>query len=203
MSQFGFGRRSHSVEVAQTISQPFSRVGQGCMTDDTDPAFESLFSSHYGRVLGILTRLVGGGAQAEELTNEVFWKLYNQPPAAPLWSNIGAWLYRTAVHTGIDALRASARRKQYELAAGEAQTGQRSAPGPLDEMLRAEECGRVRRVLSGMKPAQAQILLMRASGFSYKEIAEAAEVSVNGVGTLLSRAEAEFKKRYLKISGGR
>jgi RNA polymerase sigma factor (sigma-70 family) len=173
------------------------------MTDDTDPAFESLFRSHYGRVLALLMRLVGGDAQAEELANEVFWKLYNQPLAEPLWSNAGSWLYRTAIHTGIDALRASARRQQYELAASEAQTRQRSAPGPLDEVLRAEERDRVRGVLSGMKPAHAQILLMRASGFSYKEIAKAAEVSVNGVGTLLNRAEAEFKKRYLKISAGR
>ncbi len=171
------------------------------MTDHTDPAFESLFSAHYGRVLGILTRLVGGDAQAEELANEVFWKLYNQPRAAPPWSNAGGWLYRTAVHTGIDALRASARRKQYEMAASEAQTQQRSTAGPLDEVLRAEERRRVRTVLGGMKPAQAQILLMRASGFSYKEIAEAAEVQANGVGTLLNRAEAEFKKRYLKIEG--
>ncbi|MBV8866609.1 MAG: sigma-70 family RNA polymerase sigma factor [Acidobacteriaceae bacterium] len=170
------------------------------MTDDSDPTFEALFSSHYGRVLGILTRLVGGHAQAEELTSEVFWKLYNQAPAARLWSNINAWLYRTAIHTGIDALRASARRKQYEGAASEAQNQQHSAIGPLDELLRAEERALVREVLSGMKTAQAQILLMRASGLSYKEIAEAAEVSVKGVGTLLNRAEAEFKKRYLKIS---
>ncbi len=173
------------------------------MTDHCDPVFESLFHLHYGRVLAILRRLVYGDAQAEELTNEVFWKLYNQPAAAPVWSDAGAWLYRTAIHAGIDALRASARRKQYEAAAGQAQTQRQPSPGPLDEVLRAEECNRVRGVLSKMKPAQAQLLLMRASGFSYKEIAEVAQVSVNGVGTLLNRAEAEFKKRYLKVSGGK
>ena len=68
-------------------------------------------------------------------------------------------------------------------------------------MLRQEDRESVRRVLSGMKPAQAQILLMRAGGSSYKELADALNVAVGGIGTLLNRAESEFRKRYLKLTG--
>jgi RNA polymerase sigma-70 factor (ECF subfamily) len=167
--------------------------------DKTVPGFEKIFMAHYRRVYDLLVRLIGSHSQAEELANEVFWKLYNQPPRAQLWSNPEGWLYRTATNAGIDALRAVSRRKQYEQAAVHAQIRERNTGGPLEEVLRGEDARRVREVLKGMKPAQAQLLLQRANGSSYRQIAETLEVAVSGVGTLITRAEAEFRKRYLKV----
>ena len=190
------------MEAAQTLNQAMSDVVQACSGREIDSEFETIFTTHYERVLAVLLRLLGDRAQAEEVANEVFWKLYNQPVEAPLDSKVGGWLYRTATHAGIDALRAEARRKRYERAASvHSQEAQLASSGPLHEVLRAEDCKRVRTALSRMKPAQAQILLMRAIGFSYKEVADALEVSVSGVGTLLNRAEAEFRKRYMKLIG--
>jgi DNA-directed RNA polymerase specialized sigma24 family protein len=101
-------------------------------------------------------------------------------------------LYRTATKLGIDALRASGRRRQYEEAAGEAgQEG--AADSPLDDLLRDEKCRRVRAVLASIKPIQAQLLLLRISGLSYKELAEALDVKMSGIGTMLNRAEEEFR----------
>ncbi|MBV9670758.1 MAG: sigma-70 family RNA polymerase sigma factor [Acidobacteriales bacterium] len=170
---------------------------------ETRTDFEAAFLAHYGRVLGLMTRIVGAGPEAEELTGEVFWKLYRQPPEARAWSNIGAWLYRTATNLGIDALRAKARRKRHESEAAETKRDAQEANGPLDDLLRAEKCDRVRIVLASLKPAQAQILLMRASGSSYKELADALETTVGSIGSLLNRAEAEFRKRYLRLIGGK
>ena len=190
------------MEAAQTLNQAMSDVVQACSGREIDSEFETIFTTHYERVLGVLLRLLGERAHAEEVANEVFWKLCNQPIEAQLGNNVGAWLYRTATHAGIDALRAEARRKRYERAASvHSQAADPAISGPLQEVLRAEDCKKVRTALGGMKPAQAQILLMRAIGFSYKEVAEALEVSVSGVGTLLNRAEAEFRKRYMKLIG--
>ena len=162
--------------------------------------FEAIFLQHYLRVLGVLVRVVGNRSQAEELANEVFWKLSRQPESWLVTNDIGRWLYRTAMNAGIDALRASTQRKRYETAAA-LHTGKHgiSEVGALDELLRDEQRVTVRRVLASMKPAQAQLLLMRADGLSYKELAEALQLAVGGIGTLLNRAEAEFRKRYLKL----
>jgi DNA-directed RNA polymerase specialized sigma24 family protein len=65
--------------------------------------------------------------------------------------------------------------------------------------LREEKCRRVRAVLASIKPAQAQLLILRASGLSYKELAEALDVKSSGIGTLLNRAEEEFRNRYLAL----
>jgi len=116
--------------------------------------------------------------------------------------NVGGWLYRTATNLGIDALRAAGRRRHYEDAAGRAriESGDSSAD-PLAELLRAERQQRVRGVLSRMKPGQAQILVLRASGLSYQELASALGVKRGSVGTMLIRAEAEFQKHYLRMYG--
>jgi RNA polymerase sigma-70 factor (ECF subfamily) len=164
--------------------------------------FEAIFLQHYARVLGVLVRVVGNRSQAEELANEVFWKLSRQPESWLVTNEAGSWLYRTAVNAGIDALRASAHRQRYETAAASYTSSNGvSEAGALDKLLREEQRAAVRRVLASMKPAQAQLLLMRADGLSYKELAETLRLAVGGIGTLLNRAEAEFRKRYLKLSG--
>jgi RNA polymerase sigma-70 factor (ECF subfamily) len=166
------------------------------------PDFEAIFLEHYARVLGVLVRVVGNRSHAEELANEVFWRLSRQPASWLLANDVGGWLYRTAVHAGIDALRASTHRKRYETAAAlHAGNSAVSETGALHELLREEQRIVVRQVLGAMKPVQAQILLMRADGLSYKELAETLQLAVSGIGTLLNRAEAEFRKRYLRLTG--
>ena len=54
-------------------------------------------------------------------------------------------------------------------------------------------------MLSLIKPAQAQLLILRSSGLSYKELAEALNVKPTSIGTLLNRAEEEFRNRYLAL----
>ncbi len=181
-----------SPAVAGRITMPANR--------EPESEFETIFLEHYGRVLGILRRLTGSATQAEELANDVFWRLSRQPAPWLLTNNVGGWLYRTATHAGIDALRASAHRTRYEQVAGQEADHDQSHAGPLTEVLRAEDRRQVQSVLSQMKPAQAQLLIMRAGDASYKEVAEALNVAISSVGTLLNRAEAEFRKRYLKMT---
>jgi len=186
--------------------------GQGSMLDP-DPrmmmstsapepeaaGFEALFAKYYSRVLGVLYRLVGDRGLAEELANDVFWKLHCQPWLAESDGNVGGWLCRTATNLGIDHLRATARRRHHEEAAGRQSTESGSSPDPLADVLRAERAGRVRAVLARLKPAHAQILILRASGLSYRELADSLGVKLGTVGTMLVRAENAFQKRFRRM----
>ena len=55
-------------------------------------------------------------------------------------------------------------------------------------------------MLALIKPTQAQLLILRSSGLSYKELAAALDVKVSGIGTMLNRAEEEFRIRYLALN---
>ena len=173
-----------------------------CSDTWAEAEFEQIFLTHYGRIVAVLFRLIGNRAQAEELAGDVFWKIYRQPLPPDRDHNVGGWLYRVATRLGIDALRAQARRRRYEQASGEAahESGEAS-DDPLADVLRDEKRRRVQTVLAAMKPAQAQLLMLRQSGLSYQELAEIFGVKANSIGTLLARAEADFEKRFRELYG--
>ncbi|HXN48422.1 MAG TPA: sigma-70 family RNA polymerase sigma factor [Bryobacteraceae bacterium] len=164
-------------------------------------AFEAVFLEHYARLVAVVQRVLGDRAQAEEIASDAFLKLYRQPSAPDGYQNLGGWLYRTASRLGIDALRAGNRRRQRDPEAGERLAESGAAAGPLEDVLRRERAKNVRAALATLKPAQAQILTLRASGLSYREVAEAMGVKSTSVGQSLARAEAAFEKAYRRIGG--
>lgn len=188
--------------IAETASalNAVSSVRKSRSMQWSEAEFEALFLEYYSRIVGVLLRLLGERTRAEELANDVFWKLYRTPAVGEVDGRAGGWLYRTATNLGIDALRAAARRRKYEDAAARTQEGA-AAASPLDDMVRAEQRRRVREVLAVIRPAQAQVLILRASGFSYKELADVLELKPGGIGTMLSRAQAEFRKAYVELHG--
>lgn len=166
---------------------------------DAASQFEETFAEHYHRVYGVLVRLVGDRAEAEDLAVETFWRLWERAPTR--WDNLGGWLYRVAMRLGYNALRASRRRAQYEQNAGRLVLEQSAPPDPAQAAEQAEERNRVRTILAQMPPRSAQLLVLRHSGLSYQEVAAALGVAPGSVGTLLARAEAEFEALYLEVNG--
>lgn len=165
------------------------RINQG----DT-ASFETVFYEHYDRVYGLLFRLVGNRAEAEDLTQEVFVKLYKQTFRPGQDHNISAWLYRVATNIGYNAVRGRKRRWQRNT---------KLLPDPTDKPLtpaekvsQAETRAVVQTALAQLKPQQGQLLLLRQMGLSYAELAEACNVAPGSVGTLLRRASDAFRKVY-------
>jgi RNA polymerase sigma-70 factor (ECF subfamily) len=181
--------------------QPANR-GEHFASSDVVPAekdphdFDRLFREHWERVCEVLNRLVGDQVEAEDLALDVFWRMYVTPPADH--RNLGGWLYRVATNLGFNAMRARNRRKLYEDEAGFQALEESQYWDPAKEIELRQERELVRYTLSRMKPRSAQILILRYSGCSYAEIAEAAGVSPTSVGALLARAEREFEAIYQK-----
>jgi len=178
--------------VTATLDRP-ARAGDADSAKPT--SFELLFLEHWPRVYGVLVRLVGDPAEAEDLALETFWQLYQRPPEQR--GSLGGWLYRVATNLGYNALRAAQRRQRYEATAGPA-----APPEPPEAAERAETRRRVRAVLDALPARDAQLLLLRHSGFAYKEIAAALGVAPTSVGTLLARAEDDFAARYRALEDG-
>ncbi len=156
---------------------------------------DSLFREHYARIVGMLARLTGDRGHAEEVAADVFHKLSQRPELLAGQDDLTAWIYRVATNAGLDALRTNARRRKREEAAGSVVHAP-SSPNALDEMLREERRARVREVLESLKPREAQLLLLRANGLAYRELAQTLGVEPGSVGTMLARAEAEFERRF-------
>ena len=143
-----------------------------------------------------MSRLTGDPGQAEEIAADVFSKLARRSTLLASRENLTAWIYRVATNAGLDALRAASRRRRTEEAANAERVRVRTEPGALEGLLSAERSGRVREVLVAMKDRDAELLLLRADGLAYREIAHVLGVQPSSVGTLLARAEREFERRY-------
>lgn len=165
-------------------------------------SLEDIFRLQYPRLVGVLARITGDRGRAEELASEVFCRLSSRPALFRAESHVDAWLYRTAVNLGLDALRMEARRRRNERAAGHEAARNSSGGDPLEDVLRAEQQTRVQAVLAGLKPVSAKLLILRHAGFSYGELAGALKIKPASVGTLLARATNEFEKKYRSLHGG-
>ena len=66
----------------------------------------------------------------------------------------------------------------------------------LERILSEERRARVQAVLAEMKPRDAQLLVLRADGLAYRELAESLGVQAGSIGTRLARAEAEFERKF-------
>jgi RNA polymerase sigma-70 factor (ECF subfamily) len=174
------------VQPAEEMAWPDSGFAAGA-------GFEAAFREHYPRIVAVLTRLTGDSAAAEEIASDVLCKLARRPRLADT-DHLGAWLYRVAINAGLDAVRSTSRRRRREDRAG--REGASADPGALNALLRQERCERVRSVLASLKPRDAELLLLRADGMAYRDLAAVIEVQPASVGSLLARAEAEFERKY-------
>jgi len=156
---------------------------------------ETVFRAQYDRIARIIARVVHDRARAEELAVEVFLKLWRDRKAQD--GNTEGWLYRVAVHAGLDELRRQTRRARYERLLGLVRT----VPTPEEIHAANEEHERVRRVLSVMPRCQSELLLLRSHGLTYDEVAATLDLNPASVGTLLIRAQQAFRKEYIKRYG--
>jgi RNA polymerase sigma-70 factor (ECF subfamily) len=162
--------------------------------------FESLFLEHWAPVYRLLRRMVGDPAEAEDLALEAFLRLYRQHQKPQAGFKPGGWLYRVATNLGLHSIRSWKRRERYELTAGRFVLEEQINASPAEILAQQEERQRVRLALTQMNEKQSQLLILRHSGLSYKEIAATLELAPASIGPLLVRAEREFEKHYRALA---
>jgi RNA polymerase sigma factor (sigma-70 family) len=155
-----------------------------------DAAFEALFSAEYARVVGIANRVLADPHEAEDVAQEVFIDFDRLHSARADYAP--AWLHRAAAHASLNRLRGARRRQRRELAQA-LQEGERTLD-PQKQAEMNEDRRRLRAALGRMAPKPAAVLVLRASGLSYAEVAQALGVGIGQIGTLLRRAEATLRK---------
>jgi RNA polymerase sigma-70 factor (ECF subfamily) len=155
--------------------------------------FVELFNGHFERLFRYLDRLSGDPDLAADIAQESFMKLHQRGslPDAP-----GAWLITVAMNLFRNAYATHERRSRLLKVVPEAAMyADRSVSPDRGDESRAL-AARVRRALDGIPERERQMLLLRAEGFSYREIAEALNLQESSVGTMLARAKRAFKELY-------
>ena len=157
-------------------------------------SFEALFRAEYARVAGIANRVLMDQHEAEDVAQEVFVDFHRLHSASAQYAP--AWLHRAAAHAALNRLRGSRRRQKREVAQAAEASDRVLDPQKLFEV--SEDRRQVREALARLAPKPAAVLVLRASGLSYAEVARALGVGIGQVGTLLRRAEAALRKEVTR-----
>jgi len=162
------------------------------------PSFDQLFARYQGPLYRHILALVGDPAQAQDLTQDTFLKVFAalpgmRDPVRP------AWLYRIATNTAYDALRHRRRLTWVPFAPGDDD----HFPAPdRDLPTRLADDEAVRHALARLTPPQRACLLLRAhDGLSIDEIVHAMGMSKGNVKMTLSRAKERFRAAYADPAG--
>src|SRR6056297_59535 len=142
------------------------------------------------RVLSLATRVLGDGAEAEDVTQEAMLRLWR---IAPDWRNgeakISTWLWRVAANLCTDRLR-KARPLDMETAFGPAGEPESAAPGAEAQMQRAARARALRAALAALPERQAQAVALRQlEGLPNPEIAAVMGIGVEAVESLTARGK--------------
>jgi RNA polymerase sigma-70 factor, ECF subfamily len=152
--------------------------------------FQALFQKHYPPLFRYVHRMTGDADQAEDVAQEAFVRLYGATVPA---EDVRPWLFTVATNLVRDGARSRARRRRLLATAAVAAP---VAAGADEHVLEEERKAEVRAALDRLSERDRQILLMRAEGFAYREIAEVIGVSTGSVGTLVVRALRRLVEAY-------
>lgn len=158
-----------------------------------DEQFSEQFDAQFHRLYGYLDKLSGDPDLAADLAQEAFVRLYRRGelPEAP-----AAWLITVATNLFRNE-RASRQRRRRLLTLWRGESAHSDPGPPPDQSSSGAELRRqVRVALNQLAERDGRILLLRAQGYSYEEIAGALALNPASVGVLLARAKRAFRHAY-------
>jgi RNA polymerase sigma-70 factor (ECF subfamily) len=171
-------------------------------------AFAALFDRYQPSVARFALRFVGDRARAEELTQDIFVKLYRNAKSYRPSAKFKTFLFRVAANHCLNEVR----RGEYRVAPhkseepDEKEGPEAALPGgssPDEELAGKEMEQAVGQALSRMSERErAAFTMCRFEGMAYRDIAEALEASEAAVKSLIHRATLAVAKRLEELQAG-
>jgi RNA polymerase sigma-70 factor (ECF subfamily) len=159
----------------------------------TPPAWEEIVQEHSARVFRLAYRLTGDKHDAEDLTQDVFIRVFRSLSSYTPGTFEG-WLHRITTNLFLDRARRRQRIRFDALADDAAERLQGREPSPAqvydDRLLDAD----IQRALDSLAPEyRAAVVLCDIEGLSYEEIAATLGVKLGTVRSRIHRGRAQLR----------
>lgn len=166
-------------------------------------AFRELFERYKKLVINVCYRLVGNRDEAEDLTQDVFLRIFRSAKHFKHRSAVVTWIYRIAINRSLNHLRQKKYLRWFSL------DGEASAKEPTALELVSSDCPetafdlqeREKTVLHAISQLPADqrvaVMLQRYEGLSCREIAAILDCSVGAVQARLHRAKKNLYQKLL------
>ena len=173
-----------------------------CREGDED-AWSALVNTTLRPIYRLCASYAPTAAEAEELTQEVYFKLWENLHRYNAGSNFMAWAWRVAKNLIIDSYRRGRREREAAWLDPEILDRLPGSDDPHEQTERRQRLRLISATLRQIDEELASLILMRDfGGMSYREIAEATDLPLGTVKSRLNRARMELAtgvRRRLQI----
>jgi RNA polymerase sigma-70 factor (ECF subfamily) len=168
-------------------------TGQG----DAEAA-SRLVARHLPRMTALARRMLGDSAEAEDVAQDVFLKVWTQAKRwQPGQAKFETWLHRVAINACLDRLR-----KKRGVPLDDIEERVDPALNPEQTLAQVQTAKEVDAALQTLPERQrAAIALCHYQGLTNIEAAKALEVSVEALESLLSRGRRALKEKLRHLAG--
>ncbi|MBP1619205.1 MAG: polymerase, sigma-24 subunit, subfamily [Bacteroidetes bacterium] len=159
-----------------------------------EKAFTELFYAFYDKLFGYVLGITHSKLTAEDITQEVFLKVWQNKAEMVDVENINALLFRITQNRAIDYLRKSAREVLAVTAHLELESPN-NVPEPLDLIIQDELKSRISEAVEHLPPQQKKIyILYKEQGIKQDEIASRLNISRSTVQSHMKLAMTNIHK---------
>lgn len=167
-----------------------------------EPAFEALVKKHTRGVLNLVYRYLGDASRAEDVSQDIFVKVYRARMKYEPKAKFSTWLYRIAVNHCLNEIRARKSQPALSVPVNDL-LEQPSGDDPDARISRSELQQAVKGAIDSLPENQRMaVILARYEDMSYDEIAETMGMSLEAVKSVLFRAKENLKQALSKYARG-
>lgn len=195
-------------DIASTASAPLASMPQDSVTESvayaplesrtapawSPPSWEEIVTEHSARVYRLAYRLTGNQHDAEDLTHDVFVRVFRSLTSYQPGTFEG-WLHRITTNLFLDRMRRKQRIRFDALADDAAARLPGRLPGPEQQFEESRFDDDIQAALDALSPEfRAAVVLCDIEGYSYEEIAATLGVKLGTVRSRIHRGRAQLRE---------
>ncbi len=173
-----------------------------CLKGEAE-AWKMLVDLYSRKIFNLAYRFAGTPQEAEDLTQEIFLKLYNSLDKYDFEKDFSTWFFTLARNFLIDEYRKNRMEKSLKSDFEELTTSASAVDSPENRLLGQEKAELVRQALLSLSPELRMVLILRElEGFSYEEIASQLKLPLGTVKSRVNRGRIQIARAILEKTGG-
>lgn len=172
-------------------------------------SFQELVERYKKKVYYIAYDMVGDHFDAEDISQEVFIKVFRFIKKFRKDAKLSSWLYQVTINTCIDAHRKKSSKPHVSMESSQIESIQQTSSHRESNLSEPERKAvssmlqrRIQQMLHKISPRERSVFVMRYyNDLKIGEIAEILNVSTNTIKSLLLRAKKKLKKEFFLYQG--
>ena len=150
--------------------------------------FENTYRENYSKMFCIAQKIVNDEDVASDIIQEVFVYYFEKLQNGIVVHYPSSWLIRASINKCVDYL--NQKKKHTPL----------SVVNEWEAEEEKQSDSILQQAISELKPAEMKLIMLYSEGYSYKEIAEIAEINFSSVGKTLSRTLQKLKEILKRLN---